>query len=205
MKFKEIDKEICEMIKERYIIEDNLELRNELLSLSEEVLEYKKIYRIKRSDAKVNNWKTLVLVEIQANENVDIKAELKYTISWIALIKQSLLGTENSDLYLFLAFNSDNACLEECLRIESTEEFCRKFVLLPGESISDFLNRTFLQKMEENRNTIGGDPLENALSKTAVEYGWLTNELKKKWKFAFLSLSGSDLAEKLLEEDEAQI
>lgn len=198
MKFDGIKSKICDMINDRYEFENNTDFENELLSLADEDLKCKKILRIKRLGIKIDNWKTLVLVEVEANSETDIKVELKKAISWLVSVKESLLGAESTDLYLFLAFNSE-VSIEECLRIESTEQFCRKYVLLPGEEIYEFINRTFLQKLLNYAGTIEGeDPLERAFSKTVVKYSWLTPEMQKAWKKAFYNLSGSELFDELL-------
>jgi len=197
MKLERIKSAICEMIKDRFKLEDNGAFKNKLISLADEDLKHKEILRIRRNGIQGDYWKTLALIEIET----DTKSELKKAISWIASIKESLLGSEDSDLYLFLAFN-DLVSKEECLRIESTENFCRKYVLLPEEEISEFVNRTFLQKIEANSDTIdGNDPLEKAFSSTAVIHNWLTPEMQKKWKKAFLNLYGSELIDVLLEDE----
>lgn len=202
MKFDNIKGEIYDMISDRFQFENNVDFENELLSLADENLKYKGILRIKRLSVKVDSWKTLVLVEIESYGEKDIKVELRKAIRWIANIKESLLGVESTDLYLLLAFNSD-VCVEECLRIESTEQLCRKYVLMPNEDISEFLNRTFLQKLVNGSDNIDGeDPLERAFSETAVKYSWLTSEIQIKWKKAFLELSGIELFDALLAEED---
>lgn len=201
MKFDGIKTKIYGMIKDYYIVDSNSAFEEELLSLADEGLKHKEILRIKRVGIKVDSWKTLVFVEIDPNCENDIKVKLKKAISWLVSIKESLLGTESTDLYLFLAFNCE-VSIEECLRIESTEQFCRKYVLLPDEEIPEFVNRTFLQKLINNSNTFEGeDPLERALSKTANQYSWLTPEIQKTWKKAFSEFSGSELFDVLLNKE----
>ncbi|MCR1973815.1 hypothetical protein NSA52_06665 [Clostridium sporogenes] len=198
MKFEEIKSIICCMISERYEIDNNTSFANELISLADEDLKHKNILRLKRLGRNVDSWKTIVIVEIQSNDEAGIKVELKKAINWLALVKESLLGTESADLYLFLAFNSD-VSKEECLRIESTEQFCRKYVLLPGEEITEFVNRTFLQKLVNHENIKHSeDPIERTFSITAAKYRWLTPEIQKTWKKAFSDLSGNELSDALL-------
>jgi len=202
MKLDGMKSKIYELIKDRFELKNNGDFENELLSLAGQDPQYKEILRIKRQGIKVDNWKTIVLVEIEADDENDIKVELKNAINWLALIKETLLGAENTDLYLFLAFSSE-VSVEECLRIESTEQFCRKYVLLPEEDVSEFVNRTFLQKLVDTTDTIEGkDPLERAFSKTAEKYYWLNSEIQKRWKNAFSELSGSELADELLKVEE---
>ncbi|WP_312107604.1 hypothetical protein, partial [Lachnoclostridium sp.] len=87
----------------------------------------------------------------------------------------------------------------ECLRIEATEQFCRKYVILPDEDIAEFVNRTFLQKYVDSTKQNGSDPVERAFAKTVESHSWLTPEMQKKWKKALLSLNGSELIDELLE------
>lgn len=202
MKLDNIKSIIVEMVEGRFEIEQNHQFKDELLILADEDLKHKDILRIKRCGIPVDKWKTLVLIEIEANEESDIKVEFKKAITWIALLKESLLGTENSDLYLFLSF-SNEVSEEECLRIESTEQFCRKYVLLPEEDVTEFVNRTFLQKLVVSSDTIDGkDPLERAFSATVAKHSWLTPEMQKMWKKSFSNLSGSELGEALLKDEE---
>lgn len=199
MKFNAIKTRIIDMINDRYIFDDNLVFIEELLSFSDESLKHKEILRIKRLSTEVDSWKTLVFIEIEADSESEIKTELKNAFSWIAAVKENLLGLESTDLYLFLAFNSEIST-EECLRIESTEQFCRKYVLLPNEEISVFVNRTFLQKIVSNKDAVySKDPLERAFLNTVTQYSWLTPEIQKRWKKAFSELSGSELFEALIE------
>lgn len=199
MIFEGIKSRISNMIDNRYIFDDNVKFTEELLSLSAGNLKHKEIFRIKRLSTDVDSWKTLVFIEIAVDSECEIKTELKSALSWIASVKENLFGSESTDLYLFLAFNSDISS-QECLRIESTEQFCRKYVLLPNEEISSFVNRTFLQKFissEESQDST--DPLERAFANTFVKFNWLTPEVQKRWKKTFSELSGSELFEKLLE------
>ena len=199
MKFDGIKAKICGLIDDRYRFDGNAEFTEDLLSLSAENLKHKEILRIKRLSTEVDRWKTLVFIEIAADSESEIKAELKSALTWIASVKENLLEPESTDLYLFLAFNRDISA-EECLRIESTEQFCRKYVLLPNEEISDLVNRTFLQKFISSRDTAGStDPMERAFYNTLAQFIWLTPEVQRRWKKAFAESSGSELFEKLLE------
>lgn len=199
MNFDGIKTRISNMINDRYIFDNNWEFEEELLSLSDENLKHQEILRIKRLSAEVESWKTLAFIEIETNGENEIKTELKSVLNWIASVKENLLGPESTDLYLFLAFNREIST-EECLRIESTEQFCRKYVLLPNEEISDFVSRTFLQKLVSSKDTAERtDPLEKAFSNTVTQYSWLTPEIQKRWKKAFSELSGSELFEALIE------
>lgn len=199
MKFEGIKTKIRDLIGDRYTFDNNVELIKELMDFSDEKLKYKEIVRIKRLSSEFYGWKTLAFVEIEADRESEIKNELKNALSWIASVKENLLEPESTDLYLFLAFNADISN-EECLRLESTEQFCRKYVLLQDETIPAFFNRTFLQELlSSNDTTEGTDPLERAFANTLTEFSWLTPEVQKIWKKAFTELSGMDLLEKIFE------
>jgi hypothetical protein len=202
MKFDEIQLIISDMVSERYEISDNTSFENELISIADEDLKHRNILRLKRLGRKIDSWKTIVVVEIEANDETSIKVELKKAINWLASVKESLLGTESADLYMFLAFYGD-VSKEECLRIESTEQFCRKYVLLPDEEITEFLNRTFIQKLVSHENiTHSEDPIEKAFSITSAQHSWLTPEIQKRWKKAFSDLSGNELSDALLKAED---
>lgn len=198
MKFENIRSQIFNLIADRYVIDDNAHYEEELKNLAQIDLIHKWIFRIKRKGIQSNSWKTLVFIEIETDNEESTRREFKKAVNWIAFIKESLLGEENTDLYMFLAL-SNSVSEEECLRIESTEQFCRKYVLLPNEEISDFLNRTFLQKLLNNLGDNNlDDPIEKAFSKTIAQHNWLTPELKRTWIKAFSELSGSELADAIL-------
>ena len=204
MNLKGIKSEIIDIIDGRFELQQNDYIKNELLSLAGEDIKHKEILRIKRRGLLVDSWKTLVLIEIDADGECDTKIELKKSITWLSLVKESLLGNENTDLYLFLAFTR-KVSTEECRRIESTEQFCRKYVLMPDEDIPGFVNRTFLQKLVDTTHTpVGKDPLERAFLETAAKHSWLTPEIQKTWKKAFLDFTGNDLVEALLKEEELE-
>lgn len=199
MKFNGLRGKVHDFINDRYRFDDNDDFIDELLSFSPENLKHKEILRIKRLNAEVDRWKTLIFVEIADDSESEIKAGLKDALSWVASIKEKLLEPEATDIYLFLAFDREISA-EECLRIESTEQFCRKYVLLPREEFPDFINRTFLQKLTNSKSTSEStDPLERAFLNTFTQFTWLTPEVQKRWKKAFSELSGSELFDQLLE------
>ncbi|MFH1128133.1 MAG: ABC-three component system middle component 1 [Candidatus Omnitrophota bacterium] len=199
MKLKDIESAILKILDSFYIIQQD-ELIEELLSYAPDELIHKKVMRIQRNNKntkyKTDNLKTLLIVELED------QSYLKMTLDWVVLVKESLLDPQTADIYLFLIFSSD-VSIEECLRIESTEQFCRKYVLLPNEDISEFVNRTFLQRLINTTDTIEGkDPLESAFLKTSEKHNWLTPEMQETWKKAFSNLSGSELVEELLKDEE---
>lgn len=198
MRFEGIKSGINNLISERYNVDEDCETNAKLMSLSDEELRHKEVIRMKRKDRDVGSWKTVALVEIEGSLDKDIKYELKMAIRWLANIKENLLGAENTDLYLFLSL-PEEVGNDEGTRIESTEQFCRKYVIRPDEEISAFLNRTFLQNPYNVEQDNGvKDPIEAALEETSKEYSWLTIEMRKRWRQAFSSLNGNELSDALI-------
>ena len=202
MKIEKFSTTIIDIIKDRFQIEDFNGYSNELLKLAGDEFSKKKLMRIQRivddGEKRLNTWKTLIIVEV---ENKD---KIKHTLEWAALVKDSLLDPETADLYLFIFFKKDDISLEHSLRIELTEQFCRKYVQRPDETEEQLIDRSFLRKIEgSSKKTIDIDPLNNALSLTSSSFEWFTKEEQKKWKNVFLSAYiGSDLLEKLITENE---
>lgn len=204
MRIDNIKSKIIEMCSDRFEIKENDDFINHQIILTDDSAVKKQILRIRRIGILEDCWKTVLLIDIDTNIEKDFKDKLKKELNWIASIKESLIGNESSDLYLFLAVG-DQVSKEECLRIESTEQFCRKYVLLPEEDISEFINRTFLQKYMESSNKLpGSDPLERAFTKTAALHNWLVPEKQKKWKKALLNLYGSELIDAILDDEELE-
>lgn len=73
------------------------------------------------------------------------------------------------------------------LRIESTEQFCRKYVLRPTETLENFLERTFLAKPNAViKELLSTDPLIKSFLAVQSENNWFNSEEQKKWKEALL-------------------
>lgn len=199
MRFDNIKIKISEFIDGKY------ELNTDDLNLKQPIVDMEDIgsidfIQIKRSGYMNASWKTLILADLSNIEDKKIKACLREILRLVAFIKESLIGTENVDLYLFLAF-SNEISLDECIRIESTEQLCRKYVLLPNEKINDFLSRTFLSFIVDEKKPIDGqEPIDRAFSNIKDHYDWLTDDIHKEWKSYFREYSGSELAEKLVNE-----
>lgn len=203
MKTEEFSTAIIASIKDRFYKDSND--YKEFLELVGDELPQKKLIRIQRivneGKEKLNTWKTILIVELENKE------KLKYALRWASLVKDSLLDPETADLYLFIFFKKNNISLEHSLRIELTEQFCRKYVQRPDETAEQLIDRSFLRKIEDSsKKTIDIDPLYTALSLTSSSFEWFTKEEQKKWKNVFLSAYiGSDLVEKLITENEEQI
>lgn len=195
MKLEKIIKSIQEVANSRYEI-----ISNEIDSWYENSISNKiKILQIKRKGSFCETVKTLLFADISDIESSEQqKKELKEIMLSVAMIKESLRENENTDLYLFLAL-PERVSQEECIRIEATEQLCRKYVLMPDEGIFDFFERTFLASMLIEKVSINGkEPIEVALTKTRIKYDWMSNKIQKEWRETFLEYSGMELVEKLV-------
>lgn len=195
MKLEKIIKSIQEVANSRYEI-----ISNEIDSWYENSISNKiKILQIKRKGSFCETVKTLLFADISDIESSEQqKKELKEIMLSVAMIKESLRENENTDLYLFLAL-PERVSQEECIRIEATEQLCRKYVLMPDEGIFDFFERTFLASMLIEKVSINGkEPIEVALTKTRIKYDWMSNKIPKEWRETFLEYSGMELVEKLV-------
>lgn len=190
---KEFTEYISSNIQDRFTIFYD-EVSKEILSLSPEELSKKNIMRLKRinNPLEINNRKTILLVCL---ENIE---QLTYVLKWASIAKEILLDPESADLYLFICFNNEITS-EMCIRIESTDQFCRKYVLRPSETYDQFLERTFLAKPNSSgQELLSTDPLLKAFSLVEEDYDWFSSKEQNRWKSSLLSgLTGSDLIEDL--------
>lgn len=151
--------------------------------------------RLKRKSSDAASWKTLLFV-FEVDQQI-----VPQSFSWAASVKEELLNNESSDLYLFLIPKlSDKMLIENCIYIESNDQFCRKYVMRPDETFIDLINRTFLYQSEMNNqiNEIS-DPLIAALEKTGNNLTTFTLERQITWKNILLSgKQGVDTAEALI-------
>jgi hypothetical protein len=197
MRFDNIGCILAKIIDGKFSVCSDEPLRQEIEQSIGKNSSYMEVFRIIRTNNKNAKRKTLIfadLSEVEMKEKLQFKEILRST----ALIKEILPGTENVDIYLFIAF-SNQMTIDERIRIEATEQLCRKYVLLPNEDIESFFERTFLSKIVEEKAQINGkDPLDRAFSNIKKDYVWLSDEIEEEWKKYFLEDSGSDIAEKIL-------
>ena len=141
-----------------------------------------------------DTWRT-VLVTVLAN-----KDQVRHALRWAALVKDVLLDPESSDLYLFIAFeNQADLTIESCIHLESTEQFCRKYVLRPEETPEQLVERTFLAPLiSSSMNTRVSDPLIAAFSNTGSQHTWFNTAEQNRWQKIFLSgKKGDELVDEL--------
>ena len=199
MTFEEFKKTIYENLGKRFNIQEKNSFFQDLETLASNDLtnEILRIQRINESKAS-NNYKTILLVFLN-NEN-----QLRPTLEWTALVKDSLQDPETADLYLFICYESQcQPSRETCLRIESTEQFCRKYVFQPNETGAQFIERTFFAESTTDGQQLSlSDPLANAFTSVAEKHSWFNEEEQIKWKDAFLSgVTGSELINKIFKDN----
>lgn len=197
MKFDKMKCSLTEAIDGKYFVCSNEPLSEEFEQILGNNSEYMTMFRIMRNDRENAKMKTLIFADLSEIEK-EVKLHLKNVLRLTASIKEILPDTENVDIYLFIAF-SNKVTVEECIRIEATEQLCRKYVLLPNETINSFFERTFLSKIVEEKTQISGkDPLDYALSSIRKDFAWLSDEMEMEWKKCFLECPGNEIAEKII-------
>lgn len=151
------------------------------------------VVRLQRIAMGTPGWRTLIVATIGSSTEIDL------AIEWSAFCKEELLDPESSDLYLIVAVKNLDLSLEECVSIEASEKFCRKFILRPNETVDQLLSRTFLLEIAGDSSSEGIiDPLTIALSETAKEAAWFTEDQRDLWRQLLLSSkSGHELVERL--------
>lgn len=142
------------------------------------------LIQIKRIGNDRAEWKTIIAAHVEHLESKEIgdNPELEKVLTLAAYMRDALLDAEPYDLYLFLT--TDNPPnIEVCMRLESTEQFCKKYVLRKDQSIGEMLERTFLSGFEEVEvEGIVEDPLDAALKAAGLNL-----DEQRKWRDAFLS------------------
>lgn len=179
---------INHQIEARFSIKSQGTIENEMIDMASENLQNKKLLRFFRpQETSEPRLKTLLIAGIISDDH------LKDALQWAALCKELLLDPETADIYLAIMWSDENQpSLEECLRIEASEDFCRKFVLRPDETNESFVERTFITKVDTpSPLDLGQDPLIVAFSVLEQEFTWFNNEEKIKWREAFSSGTSS--------------
>lgn len=185
MTFEQFANHIKDNIQARFHIESPNVLQTEMLDLTPQGITNKQVLRFCRplsSNVPNQFGKTLLVTGIDPDQIRDV-------LQWAALCKEVLLDPETSDVYLFIMWSGkNNLSIEECLRIEANEDFCRKFVLRPSEAIESFIERTFLKKIDASKPLdLGQDPLISAFSGLEQQFSWLDEAEKARWRAAFNS------------------
>jgi len=186
-------KVIAELAKDKYQIDSTGVFVEKILSLAPKQLEDKRVIRLQRISTGSNNWRTFLMAVLDSQDEVNL------VLQWAADTKDELLDPESADLYLIAAIKDSNFSVDQCINIESGEQFCRKYILRPGETESDLVNRTFLGSLkgEVTKEEIS-DPLLGALARAGSEKEWFNAAEQAHWHEAFLSgKTGAELVDLL--------
>ena len=179
---------INHQIEARFSIKSQGRIENEMIEVASENLQNRRLLRFFRPlETSEPRFKTLLVVGISSHNY------LKDVLQWAALCKELLLDPETADIYLAIMWTKETQpSIEECLRIEASEDFCRKFVLRPNETKESFVERTFITKVDAPTPLdLGQDPLISAFSVLEQEFAWFNDEEKVKWREAFSSGTSS--------------
>jgi len=146
-----------------------------------------------RAGMKRAGFRTVLLAQVETLQ------EAAAALLWCANVRDVLAEPATADLYLFLKIK--DATLEDCLRLEADDQYCRKHVERPGESSEDFINRTFLgASITPERGGALVDPVLASLADAANTHDWFSGPEQERWRQALLSgVTGSDLAERIID------
>lgn len=198
MSYEKLIQGVNHNIKDRFNTDSDSCL--DVLALCPEELTERTMLRLERiADHKIATRKTILVVGLEND------SQTYHAFRWAAIAKEILIDPESSDLYLFICFHQ-TVPLEICLRIESTEQFCRKYVLHPNETIEHFIERTFLAKpISASQGILSADPLIKSFVSVKNEHEWFDADEQNKWKRILLSgLTGSELIEELFNLNKAE-
>jgi len=182
-------------VKERYVLQEDTGQSNGFKALFPGEGQGVHVLRIKRKGTHLASWKTLLFI-FEADQSVIPKC-----LTWAASVREELLNNESSDLYLFIIpKSSDKIPIENCIYIESSDQFCRKYVMRPDETFLDLVDRTFLYQDQYNAEiTEISDPLIAALDKTGNSLTSFSSVEQNIWKNILLSeKSGIETLEALM-------
>ncbi|SDE65064.1 hypothetical protein SAMN05216464_10895 [Mucilaginibacter pineti] len=154
------------------------------------------VLRLKRLSNKTDHWKTIAIALVPEPSG------LQQSFSWIAAIKDDLLDPESADLYFIGAVTGSEVSMDFCTSIETREQFCRKYILRPGEQITDLMNRTFLSSLTDHTlETEIVDPLNTAIQQTGARLAHFSVARQVHWRDALLSgETGAALVDALFSE-----
>ena len=181
-------------VKKRFLVEGNTGIEK-YERLADDSLSDISVMRLQRCMSVTSHFRT-VLISVLENKN-----ELEAVLRWAAEVRRELRDPETSDLYLIIAIK--DLPDESCARIESGEEFCRKFVLRKNESPNDLISRTFItQLLDKKSDEIITDPLLEAFRKTENQCKSFDKDMQSYWKELLLSgLTSADLVNELFSEN----
>jgi len=193
MKLKELSSYIDSVTENRFEKESSIDTSEHLFALDEQNLE-KQIFRLKKKNKfELKTYRTILLVQI-ADSDV-----LKSVLQWVAAVKNSLTDPETSDLYLIVISENNIFTIDDSMRIEATEQFCKKYVQREDESPERLIRRTCLASFSViSDDSIQTDPVNNVFFETQQKYHWFEESVQQIWKEAFKSDdNGNELLDRI--------
>lgn len=193
MKLEELSSYMNRVIEHRFEKESTFVYSSHLSALDEYKLN-KQIFRLKRiNKPDLKTYRTFLIVQLKETET------MKNTMQWVAAVKNSLTDPETSDLYLIVISENDAFTVDDSMRIEATESFCKKYVQRGDENPECLIKRTCLADFNLiSGETIQIDPVNTVFSKTQQNFSWFDDPIQQVWKEAFNSDdNGNELLERI--------
>lgn len=177
-----IKAEIISLSEGRFINEGEGLLGSILDEITPESLNDKAILSLKRDWSNPAGKRTLLIAVIDSQD------QIKISLQWAEAVKDELTEPENGNVYLFIAVKNEQLSLDQCTDIEASDRICRRYVLRQGETIREYLSRSFIAPVISNTTTDGiSDPLNVALEKTSERQAWFNTKEQHIWREALLS------------------
>lgn len=175
----------------RFVCDDQTERTKRLQCLAGDSFSAR-VLTVRRAHGEGAGFRTILVAHADELKNAGA------ALHWAANVRDALPEPSAADLYLFLEVAT--ASLDDCLRVEADDQYCRKYVKRPGESTEEFLARTFLASpVPPKRVGEMADPLSASLHQTAKMHHGFSVDQQHHWRRVLLSgANGSDLAARLL-------
>ncbi|HDS1743923.1 MULTISPECIES: ABC-three component system middle component 1 [Pseudomonas] len=147
--------------------------------------------QLKRVNQQGAGWRTVLIAAFPFE-----LANIQGAFRWAADVRDMLPEPQTADLYMFLLIADVDT--EDAARLETDDRFCRKVVAREQESVSSFLDRSFLASLAPAGSSDGiTDPLLAALESLKKAHSWVEPHLSE-WHGLLLSgRAGADIADAL--------
>jgi len=147
--------------------------------------------QLKRVNQQGAGWRTVLIAAFPFE-----LANIQGAFRWAADVRDMLPEPQTADLYMFLLIEDVDS--EDAARLETDDRFCRKVVAREQESVSSFLDRSFLASLAPAGSSDGiTDPLLAALESLKKAHSWVEPHLPE-WHGLLLSgRAGADIADAL--------
>jgi hypothetical protein len=185
----ELVEKILALALDRFEVHDD----HALVSLAPENITDVRALKLRRLASKRSTSRT-ILVAFTRGE-----AAIKDLARWTAEVRDALLEPETSDLYLFLV--ADGLEYHACARIESDEQFCRKYVAASIAEFPQMLERTFLSSLTTGlQSSKISDPIAAAFQATHDVFPWFETSIQEQWLKSFTTNKpGKDMVPEIID------